>query len=74
MFLETYLGMNQTLDLFLQTHIDIMFILTMVFTEGEALKTEFIVIQFVDAFLIMMIFLSLIRSFQRQDLLYCCQT
>jgi hypothetical protein len=73
MCLETYLGMNQTLDLFLQTYIDIMFIWTMVFTKGEALNTWFIVIQFVDAFLIMMIFLSLIRSFQRRDLFYDCQ-
>jgi hypothetical protein len=39
MCLETYLGMNQTLDLFLQTYIDIMFIWTMVFTKGEALNT-----------------------------------
>ena len=64
MYLETYLEVDQTLNIFLQAYIDIIFICRVVFTKDNALKTWFIVILFVDAFLILMkFFFFLYRKF-----------
>jgi len=59
MCLKTYLRMSQTLDLFLQTYISNITIWRVVFMTGDALKTWFIISFFLDAFLILRKFLSL---------------
>lgn len=59
MCLKTYLRMSQTLDLFMQTYISNITIWRVVFMTGDVLKTWFIISFFLDAFLILRKFLSL---------------
>ena len=59
MCLKTYLSMSQILDLFMQTYISNITIWRVMFMTGDALKTWFIISFFLDAFLILRKFLSL---------------